>query len=414
AVEIAFIRISALALRDYCVIVSSADGEFSFARLGNWCQPFYDALCASYNQAVLRSLFVREKPLLAACGDVTVVDGLAGGGAGAGAGMGAAGMAAAKVPIYIFSNCVVSLPPDLGARRVPLCFLDGLEKGDFSLTLRIGATERYSYAKLGYDTDGFAALVEERLRALREESLAVVSQLDPSLTAVQAAQIAKLLPQGAAASYAQLEAIAPSFVAAWEKSLAATRAADYFAALKGLSGTEQVYIGFRQAEAVAEGGRSADGVGAGGAGSAGGGGAGDATDGSDAAGNKPADAAGSPGPRPDAGTFWMIVPSPDKQYATVEFAVADTATFVYRTDGDYDDFVQLLNRALEAIGFHREAIWMADEELLKPENADYCMAAQRTFALQAVRSHFIGRVIHSSVEAWKQRLLQIWSGSLAK
>ncbi len=51
---------------------------------------------------------------------------------------------------------------------------------------------------------------------------------------------------------------------------------------------------------------------------------------------------------------------------------------------------------------------MSDEELLRLENADYLMAAQRTTALQFVRANFIGRIVHSNIEAWENKLKSLW------
>ena len=107
--------------------------------------------------------------------------------------------------------------------------------------------------------------------------------------------------------------------------------------------------------------------------------------------------------------IWMIAPSPDGQYAAVEFAEANSATFVYRTNGNFTGFAMQLNRALEAISFKREVIRLTDEELLKAENTDYYMAAKRTRALQFIRANFIGRIIHSGVDAWKKKLCDMWS-----
>jgi hypothetical protein len=95
----------------------------------------------------------------------------------------------------------------------------------------------------------------------------------------------------------------------------------------------------------------------------------------------------------------------------VEFAEADSATFVHRTGGDFGIFARQINRALEAINFKREVIRMSDEELQKPENVDYYMAAKRTGSLQFVRSNFVGRVIHSSMENWKCKLTELWSST---
>jgi hypothetical protein len=109
---------------------------------------------------------------------------------------------------------------------------------------------------------------------------------------------------------------------------------------------------------------------------------------------------------PDDYLLWLIVPAPNRESCAVEFAQADSATFVYRCPAGFSSFAQQLNRALEAINFKREVIWMSEDELAKPENADYLMASRRTPALQLVRATFAGRVIHQS--SWKQKLLETW------
>ncbi|MCL2149306.1 MAG: hypothetical protein FWH47_08230, partial [Methanomassiliicoccaceae archaeon] len=119
------------------------------------------------------------------------------------------------------------------------------------------------------------------------------------------------------------------------------------------------------------------------------------------------------GEQPDPYLIWMIAPSPDGRHLAVEFAVKQgesAATFVYRVEGDVQRSAADLNRALEAIGFRREAIRLTDEELAAPGNEDYLMAAKRTASLRHVRSCFVGRAVHSSPESWRRKLEELWGG----
>ena len=377
-VEIAFAQVNELILLGYIVTVKADSGEYTFSRLGNLCKPFYDALCDAYNKAVLRSLFIKREPIVIAKGecryaetvDRTVqtyalppvqrrMEG--------------------AVPVHVYENNVTTLPPNLLARRVPLCFVTGMEKGNFELTLKLDTGESYTYSKLGYETGPFADAVEKQIRKLREKTLAALKEIDFTLTEAQSSQLAKLMPQGAAASLEQIAGIAPSFVKALEKKIAATRAAESYRVFKDLCNPAQIRIGFTESD----------------------------------------NAKSTPNPElpepdddeEDAGPYvmWMIAPSPDGRYAAVEFATADSATFVYRTGGNFPGFAQRLNRALEAIDFKREVIRLTDSELRKPENADYYMAAKRTSALQFVRANYVGRVIHSNTETWERKLTELWT-----
>lgn len=398
AIAIYFVEINALELSDYVVFVKADSGDYTFSRMGSWCQPFYDTLCDAYNKAVLRSLFLKGNPILTAKGDYHFTEN--------GVNKNVA------VPMYVYENNVTALPPNLSARRVPLCFTTAVDKGDYEFTLRLDTGEAYTYAKLGYDTAIFVETVEKQIRKLREESLIAVKEIDPTITTVQASQIAKLMPQGAAAPIGQLAGIAPSFIAALENKIATTRANESYMAFKELCDSTQIWVGFRKNENVKDPNSLSCTMVRGLEGMSGGltdcgnrrEGLNGLTDG--VAGSKETESVVS-----DPYLLWLIVPSPDGQFATVEFAEADSATFVYRTGGDFGTFARQINRALEAINFKREVIRMSDEELQKPENVDYYMAAKRTVSLQFVRSNFVGRVIHSSMENWKCKLTELWNST---
>ena len=427
-VEVPYAEVNALELADYNVIVRADSGTYVFSRMGSWCEPFYTALCDAYNSAVLRSLFISGKPTITSKCDYRYTEGRFSG----------SGLA----PVHVYGNNVTALPPDLGARRVPLCFVRAMDKGDYELTLSLDTGETYSYARMGYDTAPVEAAIEKNIRALREKTLTAVKEIDLSLTTTQASQLAKLTPEGAAAPFGQLAAIAPSFTKALEKKIAATRAADSYKVFKELCDPTQIWVGFRRIEAAKDGDGDADGTagalggmlgglagglagglgsglaGAGGlianlanslGGSLGGGGLGDGGLGGGGLGEgSSSDGAANNEEAPlpsDPFLLWMIAPSPDGRLAVVEFAEANSATFVYRTGGDFAAFARQLNKALEAISFKREVIRLSYDELRKPENAIYYMAAKRTVALQFVRANFVGRIVHSSPETWKRNLV---------
>jgi len=400
-IEVAFAEINTLDLTNYTITVKADSGDYIFSRMGSLCQPFYDTLCDVYNKAVLRSLFIKNStPILTAKGEYRYNEN-------------GENKSIQAVPIYIYENNVTALPPNLSARRVPLCFITAVERGNYELTLRLDTGETYTYAKIGYDTNIFAETVEAQLRKLREKSLVAIKEVDPALTTVQASQIAKIMPQGVAVFIGKLAEIAPSFKEALENKIAASRANKSYTILKELCDPAQILVGFRKNEnqpdidnmlsnVMVEGVNNishvsnsesvtfelSNGL----------------TDGDIERGETKILSI-------DPYLLWIIAPSPDGQFATVEFAEADSATFVYRTGGDFALFARQINRALEAIDFKREVIRMSDKELQKPENVNYYMAAKRTVALQFVRSNFVGRIIHSNMENWKQKLTELWNST---
>jgi hypothetical protein len=401
-VEIPFVDVNSIELMDYTVTVNTGYGNFVFSRMGQWVQPFYSSLYEAYNKAVLRSFFVSGNPFFKTEGIFSFIEN------------NVAVSMDSKVPIHVYENCVVALPPNDRGRRIPLCFVVSMDKGDYELTLKLCTGESYSFSKLGHSMDSFVDAVEKQLRILREKSIDVVKEFDLSLTAVQASQIAKLIPNGVAVPMGQLAAIAPSFAETVELKLANTRATDSYKVFKEWGDPMQIWVGVKKNDAWLDSVSTASGLPN----------VGGMPDGLAGDGNSPealndiaGDSAHIDSEKEKTFTsnpylFWIIVPSPDGRYAAVEFLVntgESAATFVYRTDNDFSKSATLLNQALEAISFRREMIRLTKEELLKPQNADYYMSTKRTLSLQFIREKFVGRVIHLSVESWKRKLTELWN-----
>ncbi|MCL2032788.1 MAG: hypothetical protein FWG96_05930 [Methanomassiliicoccaceae archaeon] len=368
--EIPFVKMDTLEYANHNITVRTEKEEYVFSRMGNWAQPFFDALCEAYNKAVLRAFFISGNHILATTGDYRFIEG-------------GIVFSGSKVPIRVYENCVVTLPPNTYARRIPLCFVNKIDKGEHELTLKLNTGESYTFSKMGYDTVPFTEAVEKNIRALREKSIAAVNNIDPSLSIAQASQIAKLMPEGAAVPMGQLAAIAPSFASYVDAKMAQTRAADSYALFKEICDATQIRIGFMKNSI---GWRKAD-------------------NSAEAADSSIDDAVPS-----DPYLFWIIAPAPNDQYCAVEFAVQSdehVATFVFRTNGNFQTSAENINRAMEAISFKREVIRLADRELKAPNYIDYYMAAKRTASLQYVRTSFVGRVIHSNPESWKRRLVEM-------
>jgi hypothetical protein len=364
--KVDYYTINAISLEDYVVFLYTWYGRYKFSYLGSFCEAFYDELLTAYNAAVLRSLFVSGNPLLTASGDYRYTE--------------SGATAAGAAPIAVFDNCVTVLPPDLSARRIPLCFVQRINKGDFECTLCLDTGENYTFARLGYDTEPFEDVIEKQIRAIREANFAAVKGISPALSSAQVSQIIKLLP---AMPKGALAEIAPEFLQAIEGKLTNSCISEYYSALMEISVPELIHVSFKDTppkEAPAE--------------------------------INPLEALQDTAeadeiPAPDPYLIWVIAPSKDGQYAIVEFAAENSATYIYRTGGDFTAFVHTLSRALEAIDHKREVITLSDDELKKPENTDYLMASLRTPALQFVRGNFAGKAIHSNVSAWKRKITQM-------
>ena len=432
--------VTGLRYADYTVYVQTRAAAFAFSKLGYDAEPLYDHMLAAYCDKVRKCLFIDSGLLAKAKGDAGATRG---------------------VPIEVYEDCVVSLPPDLNAKRVPLSFVNGFRDQDYTLWISVIDGTQASYSKLGYDHAPVSKAIQDAIKNLREKTIRQVSAIDPAISADTASRLAKLMPEGIAAPIGTITSIAPSFAAALEDRIAQSRAAETYKVFQDISGADAVCVGFRANNlSFGDGDGDGGGDGAGGGDRAGGGGdraeagkggAGGGLPGGDSSGmagvlggmlggggdsgmagalggmlGGGGDSSGMAGAlggmlggggdaeggesSPDPFIPWLIAPTPSGNACAVEFAGAtgeSAATFVYRFSGPWDAFRLKLGIALEAIAWKREIIRLTDEELADPAYADYRMANDRNEALRFVRGCFAGRALHHSMDSWRKQVTDL-------
>ena len=77
----------------------------------------------------------------------------------------------------------------------------------------------------------------------------------------------------------------------------------------------------------------------------------------------------------------------------------DAATYLYRFTEPQEVFLRNLDEAMEAVGVHREIIFLSDEKLA--EKPLYRMAVARSEAVRYLRSKTAGRLIHNAAHQQK-------------
>ncbi len=82
------------------------------------------------------------------------------------------------------------------------------------------------------------------------------------------------------------------------------------------------------------------------------------------------------------------------------FTDDDAATYLYRFDESEEEFLRNVDEAMEAMGVHREIIYLTDEQL--SEKPLYRMSVMRSEAVRYLRSKSCGRLIHNATH--EQRL----------
>lgn len=348
AYHIPYADIFAIELPNYDVRITTEKETFLISRLGYIREAFYEELYSAYNRKVRKALFVAGTAIFRTRGEYRykeadqVVQGIA--------------------LIEIYENCVLILPPDANGRRIPLCFVNRMDRGNFELTLELDTGESYSFIRLGYDMEPFAEHITKCFYALREHAIKAAKELDGALTPPQQQAIGRLMPEGVAVPLGRLYELAPSFVKAVEAKIGESRIREEYLVFKEICDPTKISVGMKSYLA----GETTENI------------------------------------------LWLICPGSKPGVAAVELALSEgsaAATFLYQGFDQWENFCRRLNQAMEAINFKREVIRLSEEELSRHEYRDYIMAVRRNLSLQFIRGHFGGRVIHSSPEHWKRELL---------
>ena len=339
--------IRSFALVNYALVIDTEFGRLRLSQLGGELEWLHDKLWDAYNDAVQKSLFVDGASIYESHGDYRYED--------------SGGRSEGCAQVRLFGNCVCLFPPNEDARRVPFCFLREMQEENYSLRLTLDSGDNYTFVRIGGYKPGFVHQLTTALRAFQQKNQDNVREIGGSLNSAQVTTLARLMPEGVAAPVGEMDSIAPAFVSTLEGQIAQSRAAEPYVYFQELCGKAGLCVGI-----------------------------------------KPSSGAGEP----EYDIFIATAKEASEGgVAAVEFAMAGeetSATFFYRYEGAWTNFVRTLNRAMEAVNFRREIIWLREDALNKPENAHYRMAIRRTEALRFLRSCFSGRAIHSTPEAWRR------------
>jgi hypothetical protein len=111
------------------------------------------------------------------------------------------------------------------------------------------------------------------------------------------------------------------------------------------------------------------------------------------------------GQNPDEGQ------KPATKGATYFFRIMGRKEYAQTKDEDLiiglENFTKSINRAMIDVNFRREPIFLSEKQLDSTKYVQYRFAISRMPSLRMLRSLFIGRVIHSSLEQWKSNIASL-------
>jgi hypothetical protein len=272
-------------------------------------------------------------------------------------------------------------------------------------------------SKLAKRTDEFVTKVKDAVSALAATSAQALHTAFPFLNPDQLRSAATVLREGRSAPVVKLAAINPKFPSALAANAVDKDLKPYYDDLLSRTAKDSLYAGFkliRPEDGTASGSDSND----------------SSTDTdaeADTANDRASDAPDADETGPQT-LYWFFFPLAAKAgsaepanvvaweassrggRATYFFRLVDPAQADQLRDpatatGALETAVRRLNRALGLVNFRRRPIYLSDDELDRdPKFHRYAIAARRIPEVREVRASFLGRAMHSSLDAWQSQV----------
>ncbi len=358
---------------DYRVHVSLASGEsLALSNLGYRYEDFVRCLHKARNELELSDLLmqerVRKQGVKAAYRHLDRSGRETAGGKG---------------EVRLYDSALVFFPE--GAQLVRFRYSEVASVEAENLALRISAEggERLELTMMGKELEPTRKAIADAVAELSARTQAMLKDAYPDADGRMIAQAAKLMKDGRAAKKADIEAACPGLWSALENKIAGYDMEAEYRLLSSLSDQERMRIGMKRSLVPGE---------------------------------------EEQGKLGEYVFFFAPVYSLDdgKGGNAIAFEAASgegegRATYFFRIleRGSYKEvkdteeldqaaerFMDEIGKALIAINFRREPIYLPDAKLYAPENSRYRHALVRIPELRELREHFIGRVIHSDPVQW--------------
>lgn len=285
-----------------------------------------------------------------------------------------------KCSLRLYDTAIVIIPEKADLVRIPYSDISEIKDEDFTLAITTESGEKFTFSMLGKQFD---PTVKTLSKVINELALTVQSSLKELLPEANPAiirQAARFMKEGKAARRSDIESVSPELWVGLEKKLETTGIKEEYDFLVSMAQKEKLCIGIKRG---LMGGLTGD-------------------------------------------YIWFLIPiysthPQEPGNAVAMEAISEEgggkATYFFRlvSRNAYqnfksidelhraaDDFIAKTNRCMLTINFRREPIYIPDERLAEPEYQKYRFAIQKIPSLQTLRKLFVGRVIHSSLEQWKQ------------
>jgi hypothetical protein len=362
-------QITSMMAEDYRVVLETPAGRVVISQLGRGYDDFQRELSIR-RSALLLSDLLMEEPLVFGnlMGDfnqkITGERELSG-----------------RAEIRLYQTALVVIPVFGTPVRVPFSEISQVAESDYRLAVTTEYDGEFVFSRLGRDMGPLNRNLKELRQQLSLAAQVLVRELMPSASQEAALRLAELMKEGRAARRRDIESLGRQLWSELEQRLLDSEAAEEYTYLKAIGRQEDISIGVKRS--LKEG---------------------------------------------ESDYLWFLVPvastEPRKPgNAVVMEAVSEDcesrATYVFRLvsraaypvlnteerlAAEVENFLRGANRALVKINFRREPVYLPAEMLLRPQYARYAFSVAALPELRALRWLYVGRVIHSALEQWREDL----------
>ena len=322
--------------------------------------------------------------------------------------------ASGEAEIRVYKSNVAVLPTASQPFQLRLGDVDAVrfEPGTYEVALE-SADRSLKFKQLGKRTEEFAHTVRDAVSALGATTAQAIHLALPFLNPDEVRKVATLWRDGRSASLSKLSAINSKIPAALAANAVDADLKPYYDELVHRALPGSIYAGFKLIRPE-DGGQAEAAAGA-----------------EDASGETITDAdaaapetlywfffplATSPGATGAANLVaWEAISRSGR--ATYFFRIVDPAEASFLKDASrassvIERAVQRLNTALGVLNFRRRPIYLSDDELQQnPTFHRYAIAERRIPEVRQLRASFVGRAMHSSLDAWQEQVAAILSKS---
>lgn len=351
---------------DYSLRVTHLGQVYRMFAMGQHTEWLYNELYTAFNKKVLAALGEEGSAVLCAQGLCDI----------------GYGKEQARIEVYEKSVCI--LPANRRARRYPFFFLNGLKEQNYAFEISLSTGEKCAFSMLGHDYDPLIQKIKEGVMAQKEQSTEFLKELCPALALSELSLCCRYFAEGIAAPLAKLPPALKALLLTKAKN---SKMGSVYPQLISIADGAKMAVGLvrfpeeKAEELIAAYLNKL---------------------------NANSDQPITLTPQQEDAFRWIVwaaLPSKDGKFAIVEFAIPDegAATYVFKMDRSFDEFLPKLNRALEATNLAREVFSAPANKLSGPMK----MLLERTPVITRLRELYVGKAIHRSVDSWQKSVLTL-------